>query len=73
MDNKQITEQILEIREFIAEIRTIYDSQQKRIERIEKCLFGNGRLGIAHQVAIIVAVANAILLILSNVIAHFIF
>lgn len=56
-----------EIREFIAEIRVIYESQQKRLDKIESCLFGNGKLGIAQKVAIMVSIANFLILVVSNI------
>jgi len=69
----KMLEEVLEIKSIVAEIRTIYDAQQKRIDRLEGCLFGNGKIGIAQQVALIVASVNFVLFVATNLVMTWIF
>jgi len=69
----KMLEEVLEIKSIVAEIRTIYDAQQKRIDRLERCLFGNGKIGIAQQVALIVASVNFVLFVATNLVMTWVF
>lgn len=65
-DLVQILRELAEIKAVVNEMRSEIQSYRERIDRIERCLFGNGRLGVAQQVAIIVAFANFVLFLALN-------
>ena len=47
---EKIDARLADIQGMIAEIRTIYAAQSRRIDRLESEIFGNGRVGLATQV-----------------------
>lgn len=47
---EKIDARLADIQGAIAEIRTIYAAQSRRIDRLESEIFGNGRVGLATQV-----------------------
>lgn len=47
---EKIDARLADIHGAIAEIRTIYAAQSRRIDRLESEIFGNGRVGLATQV-----------------------
>lgn len=49
-----------DVQQAMAEIRLIYESHGKRIERIEHELFGNGRSGLAVQVRALLWISSGI-------------
>lgn len=57
----KIDERLHDIQIAISEIRTIYQSHAKRLERIENEIFGNGRAGLAVQVRAILWIAGGCL------------
>lgn len=67
---EKIDERLRDIQAAIAEIRMIYDTQSKRIERLENEIFGNGRTGLATQVRAILWMLSGVLGFVSIIAAH---
>jgi len=71
-----VDDTINEVRQFAAEMRTIYDGQSKRLTRIEETLYGNGKEGLVTKVAAILwlskAIAGFIILLLAQAIASWV-
>lgn len=57
---EQFREQLADIQAGIAEIRIIYGNQQRRLDRVEKTLFGNGSTGLCTKVSAILYLSSAI-------------
>lgn len=57
---QRLEEKISDIQAGVAEIRTVYESQQRRIDRIERTLFGNGAPGLCTKVSAILWLSSAI-------------
>ncbi len=56
----QIDQRLKDIQTGMAEIRAIYDVQQKRLDRLEAEVWGNGRAGLAAKVNAIIYGLTAI-------------
>lgn len=54
----------------IAEMRMIYQSQARRLERLEHEVFGNGRAGLSTQVRAVLWIASGCLAFLSLLAAN---
>jgi len=57
---EQFHEQLADIQAGIAEIRIIYADHQRRLDRAEKTLFGNGSTGLCTKVSAILYLSSAI-------------
>lgn len=57
----RLDKRLEQVQEGLHEIRTLYESHAKRIERIEHEVFGNGRTGLAVQVRAILWIASGCL------------
>lgn len=66
----KLDERLEDIQLSIAEIRLVYQSQAKRLERCENELFGNGRAGLATQVRAILWIAGGCLAFLGLVVVQ---
>jgi len=51
---EKIDARLADIQGVIAEIRTIYAAQSRRIDRLESEIFGNGRVGLSTQVRAVI-------------------
>jgi len=51
---EKIDARLADIQEVIAEIRTIYAAQSRRIDRLESEILGNGRVGLSTQVRAVI-------------------
>lgn len=67
---ERIDKRLEDIQTAIAEIRAIYDVQQKRLDRIEGEIWGNGRTGLTSKVNAIMYVVTAVAGMLSLVVAN---
>ena len=65
-----IDQRLADVQAGIAEMRSIYDSQSKRIDRLERCLFGNGSMGLIEKMAYIFG-AGAVVLVAVDVAVQF--
>lgn len=66
----QIRHDSQETRELVAEIRDIFAQQNKRLERIEATLYGNGHLGLVTKVAAILWASAGITSFVAILLAH---
>ena len=57
---KQIDARLADIQVGIAEIRAIYTEQQRRLERVERTLYGNGATGLCTKVSAILWVVSGV-------------
>jgi len=57
---RRLEERLADVQAGIAEIRTIYQSQQRRLDRIERTLYGNGTAGLCTKVSAILWLSSAI-------------
>lgn len=69
----KLEERLADVQAGIAEIRVIYEAQTKRLDRVEKTLFGNGNTGLCTKVSAILwlssVIAGFVVLLLSQTIA----
>ena len=57
---RRLEERLTDVQSGIAEIRTIYEDQQRRLDRAERTLFGNGQPGLCTKVSAILWLSSAI-------------
>ena len=57
---RRLEERLADVQAGIAEIRTIYESQQRRLDRVEATLYGNGATGLCTKVSAILWLSSAI-------------
>lgn len=57
---RRVDEKLSAIHAMLVEMRTVNESQEQRIGRTEKTLFGNGHVGLATKVSAILWIASAI-------------
>ena len=73
---EKLEQRIADIQSGIAEIRTIYETHSRAIERIERTLFGNGNAGLCTKVSAILwmssAIAGFVAVLLAQAIARWI-
>jgi len=65
-----------EVRQYMDELRIVYDSQAKRLTRVEETLYGNGKEGLVTKVTAILwlskAIAGFIILLIAEAIASWV-
>lgn len=66
----RIEERLAEIRSMLSEMRTANEWQEKRLERTEKTLFGNGHTGLCTKVSAILWLSTVIAGFLAVIIAE---
>jgi len=57
---QQIDARLADIQVGIAEIRAVYTEQQRRVERLERTLYGNGATGLCTKVSAILWVVSGV-------------
>jgi hypothetical protein len=57
---ERIDARLSDIQQMLAEVRVMYDSHHRRIERLEGTLYGNGSTGLTAKVSAILWLASAI-------------
>ncbi len=57
---RRLEERLADVQAGIAEIRTIYEAHQKRLDRVEATLYGNGSTGLCTKVSAILWLSSAI-------------
>lgn len=57
---RRLEERLSDVQAGIAEIRTIYESQQHRVDRVERTLYGDGNTGLCTKVSAILWLSSAI-------------
>lgn len=57
---RRLEERLADVQAGIAEIRTIYEDQQRRLDRTERTLYGNGNTGLCTKVSAILWLSSAI-------------
>jgi len=67
---EKLERRIADIQAGIAEIRTIYDSHSKAIDRIDRTLYGNGTAGLLTKVSAILWMSSAIAGFVAVLLAH---
>lgn len=67
---RQIDERLASIQTMLGEIRMANEGQEKRIERAEKTLFGNGHAGLCTKVSAILWLSTVIAGFLAVIIAE---
>lgn len=70
MDLERLDARLNDIQASIAEIRTIYESQSRRIDKLEHEIWGNGRAGLATQIRAILWIASGTLAFAALVLAE---
>lgn len=63
MDDKKfedIQKQLSEIQTGITQIRVVYEDHQRRLDRTERALYGNGNTGLCTKVSAILYLTSAI-------------
>ncbi|MGQ9663455.1 MAG: hypothetical protein ACUVWX_14135 [Kiritimatiellia bacterium] len=70
---RMLSEVLVEIRSTMSEIRTLYDSHNKRLERLENEIWGNGRAGLAVQVRAILWIAMGCLGFVTLILGHLVY
>lgn len=68
----ELSKRLEDIQVAIAEIRVIYESQAKRLGRVEDVIFGNSRAGLATQVRAVLWIASGSLGFLALIVANII-
>lgn len=57
---RRMEERLADVQAGIAEIRSIYEAQGRRVDRVERTLFGNGQPGLCTKVSAILWLSSAI-------------
>ena len=57
---KRLDARLADIQVGIAEIRAVYTEQQRRLERVERTLYGNGATGLCTKVSAILWVVSGV-------------
>lgn len=57
---RRMEERLADVQAGIAEIRTIYEAQQHRLDRVEATLYGNGSTGLCTKVSAILWLSSSI-------------
>ncbi|RMF99614.1 MAG: hypothetical protein D6741_08205 [Planctomycetota bacterium] len=58
---EKIESKLDEMHAFMVETRVIYDAHQRRLDRLESEVFGNGKPGIATQIRAVLWIASGCL------------
>jgi hypothetical protein len=67
---RKIDRRLEDIQISMAEVRMIYESQARRLERLEHEVFGNGRAGLSTQVRAVLWIASGCLAFLALLTAN---
>lgn len=57
---RRLEERLADVQAGIAEIRTIYEAHQKRLDRVEATIYGNGSTGLCTKVSAILWITTGI-------------
>lgn len=67
---QRIDERLADIQAQIAEIRVIYDSHSRRLDKLESEIYGNGRAGLATQLRAVLWLASGSLTFAALILAQ---